>query len=346
MDILASLYIHHINPVILDIPGTPFALRWYGLAYVAGFLAGYWVLLQLAKRNMYCVSVEKLGDFITNVCIFGVLCGGRLGEFFFYWLPQNGLTGIWQDLCFVWSSWLQGQFTLPWVFRVWEGGMASHGGILAVTAVALHYAWRNKKSFCAVLDGLAIVSPLGLCFGRIANFINGELYGRAADESNPLAMKFPGELHELPAHVQVNAMHAMDTAAGTPITTLAQGNEDFYSLVQRLCMENDAVREALGQFLTPRYPSQLFEAFGEGVVIFAVLFTVRLLWRTAPAGIFAALFAFIYAAARITCEAYKEPDAGVWFGITEGQWLSLLIALLGAGFFIAAIRNARQGKTA
>ena len=81
-----STYIHHLDPILLEIPGTPLALRWYGLAYVAGFVLGYYVLLQLSKRKMYCVEPEKLGDFITAVCIFGVLMGGRLGEFFFVFL--------------------------------------------------------------------------------------------------------------------------------------------------------------------------------------------------------------------------------------------------------------------
>lgn len=330
--LLTATYIHHLDPILVDIPGTPLALRWYGLAYVAGFVLGYWVLLQLSKRNMYCVKPDKLGDFITTVCIFGVLMGGRLGEFFFYWLPEKGLSGFLSDP--------------TWVFRVWEGGMASHGGILAVIAVALWYAIKNKHSFCAVLDGLAIVSTIGLFFGRVANFINGELFGRVTDAANPLAMKFPTELGGLPMETQVQAVTAMSDAAGTPITTLATPNEGFYDLVLRLCRENDVVREALGQFLNPRYPSQLFEAVGEGLLLFAVLLSVRLLWRKAPAGIFSALFAFLYAAARITCEHFKQPDAAVWYGVTEGQWLSIGIALCGVGFLIAAIRNYRRGEQA
>lgn len=323
-----ALYIHHLDPVLVNIPGTPLALRWYGLAYVAGFVLGYLVLLQLAKRRMYCVEPDKLGDFITTVCIFGVLMGGRLGEFFFYWLPEHGLSGFLDDP--------------TWVFRVWEGGMASHGGILAVIAVALWYAVKNKHSFCAVLDGLAIVSTIGLFFGRVANFINGELYGRVAEAGSALAMKFPLEFFSLPTEQKFAAINAMEQAAGTPLPDLALPGEGYYDLVLRLCRENDAVREALGQFLTPRYPSQLFEAVGEGLLIFIVLLSVRLLWRKAPAGIFSALFAFLYAAARITCESFKEPDAGVWYGITQGQWLSFGIVLIGVGFLIAAIRNYRR----
>lgn len=332
MNPLLATYIHHIDPVLLNIPGTPLALRWYGLAYVAGFVLGYYALLLLSKRNLYCVAPDKLGDFITTVCIFGVLMGGRLGEFFFYWLPEHGLSGLAEDPA--------------WVLRVWEGGMASHGGIIAVVLVALWYALRRGHSFCAVLDGLAIVSPIGICFGRIANFINGELYGRIVPEGSSLGVKFPLEFSSLPADVQIRALTEMEHAAGAPLLTLQQPGEYYYDMLLRLCRENDAVREAMGAVLNERYPSQLFEALGEGALIFAVLLAVRLLWRNAPAGIFSALFALLYAAARITCEGFKQPDAGVWYGITQGQWLSIGIALMGVGFLIAAVRNYRNANAA
>lgn len=121
-----ATYIHQINPVLWEIPGTPLALRWYGLAYIAGFILGYLMLKWLSARKLYCVEEEKLGDFITLVCLLGVLAGGRLGEFFFYWLPEKGLDGFLADP--------------SWVFRVWEGGMASHGGMIGVILVSYFYA--------------------------------------------------------------------------------------------------------------------------------------------------------------------------------------------------------------
>lgn len=327
---ICTTYIHHLDPIILNIPGTPLALRWYGLAYVAGFVLGYLVLRWLAGRKLYCVEQEKLGDYVTLICIFGVLMGGRLGEFFFYWLPEHGLKGFLADP--------------TWVIRVWEGGMASHGGIICVILTAISYAWKHKLSAAALIDGLAIVSPIGLFFGRVANFINGELYGRVTDAANPLAMKFPQEIFELAPQQQIQAIVAVEHAAGGSMHTLALPGEVFFDTLSRLCRENEAVREALGQFLNPRYPSQLFEAVGEGLLIFAALLTVRLLWRNAPAGIFSAAFAFLYAAARITCECFKEPDAGVWYGITQGQILSIVIAILGLFFLAAAIRNHKKQK--
>lgn len=325
-----ATYIHNLDPIIIDIPGTPLALRWYGLAYVAGFILGYYVLLLLSKRNLFCIEQKKLGDFVTLICICGVLLGGRLGEFFFYWLPEHGFSGFLNDP--------------TWVLRVWEGGMASHGGILAVILTGIWYARKHKISAVQLIDGVAIVSPIGLFFGRVANFINGELYGRIAEASNPIAMKFPQELFTLPPQQQIQSMVAVEHAAGNSIRNLAQPGEAFFDTLTRICRENEAASEALGQFLNPRYPSQLFEAVGEGLIIFVVLLSIRLLWRNAPAGIFSALFAFIYAAARITCECYKEPDAAVWHGITQGQLLSILIAILGIPFLIHAIFQLRKQK--
>lgn len=329
MPILAT-YIHHLDPIIVDIPGTPLALRWYGLAYVGGFILGYLVLQWLSGKKLYCVEKEKLGDYVTLICIFGVLMGGRLGEFFFYWLPEHGLSGFLADP--------------GWVFRVWEGGMASHGGIIGVILTAFWYAWKHKLSAAALIDGVAIVSPIGLFFGRVANFINGELYGRVADAANPLAMKFPQEIFELAPQQQIQAVVAVEHAAGGSMRELALPGEVFFDTLSRLCRENAAVREALGQFLNPRYPSQLFEAVGEGLLIFVALLTLRLLWRNAPAGIFCAAFAFLYAAARITCECFKQPDAGVWYGITQGQALSIVIAILGIFFLIYALRGLKKQK--
>ncbi len=318
MNPLLAIYIHHLDPIIVKLPIEHLALRWYGLAYVAGFVLGYWVLLQLSKRHLYCVEPQKLGDFITLVCLVGVIMGGRLGEFFFYWLPARGLQGLCDDPL--------------WVLRVWEGGMASHGGIAAVLLVAIIYAWRRHLSIPGVCDGLAIVCPIGLFFGRVANFINGELYGRPCSPDNPLAMKFPLEYLEFPEPLRRSADAAMSQAAGIPVN--GWGNFDF---IADLCRNNDVAREALGRFLTPRFPSQLFEAFGEGLIIFAVLITLRLVWKKAPDGIFSALFCFLYAAARISAECFKEPDAPMWGSITRGQYLSFAVIALGAAFLAIAL---------
>ncbi len=300
MTSILSVYIHDLDPVLFDIPGTALSVRWYGLAYLAGFVLGYLLLVQLAKKKLYCIEGEKLSDFIAlQVCLIGVVCGGRLGEFFFYWLPKNGLSGFLNDP--------------TWVFRVWEGGMASHGGIIGVILVAWFYARRNKLSFPAVLDGLAIAAPIGLCCGRIANFINGELWGKECSPDNPLAVRFPQE-----------------------------GGFEFHQWFMGRPAE-DQVRVA-EQLLPARYPSQLFEAFGEGLLLFAILIIVRLKWKNAPAGVFAGLFGVLYAIARIVCELFKQPDDAVWGGVTKGQALSLLIFVAGCLFLYHAIKQKKSAN--
>lgn len=324
MPVIAT-YIHHLNPILIDIPGTPLAVRWYGLAYIGGFILGYMVLRWLSRKNLFILDHEKLQDYVTAICIFGVLAGGRLGEFFFYWLPENGWSGLMADP--------------TWVLRVWEGGMASHGGILGAGIVSLYFARKHEISVLKLIDGIAIASPVGLFLGRVANFINGELYGRITDAANPIAVKFPMEIYELPAQQQIQAKAAVEHAIGHPLPW-----QGFYDSLCQACRESEAAREALGQFLNPRYPSQLFEAFGEGALLFAASITVRLLWKNAPDGTFAALFCLLYAAARITCECFKEPDAAVWHGITQGQLLSLIIAALGVMFTFTAFRNYKSQK--
>ena len=324
---LIATSIHHLDPVILDIPGTPLSLRWYGLAYVAGFVLGYWVLLQLSKKKLYCVSPDKLADFITVVCLVGVIIGGRLGEFFFYWLPAHGLSGLMADPL--------------WVFRVWEGGMASHGGILAVLITAIIYARKQHLSIPAVCDGLAIVCPIGLFFGRVANFINGELYGRICAADSVLAMKFPQEFLSFSAEQRGAILQALSSQPGSPLAEPSSGGL-FFEDILRLVRENDAFRNGLGEYLNPRYPSQLFEAFGEGLLIFVILIILRLTWRHAPAGIFSALFCFLYAAARIFTECFREPDAPLWGSITRGQYLSFAVIALGCIFLVFSYRSAKH----
>lgn len=326
---ILATYIHHLDPVILNIPGTPLSLRWYGLAYIAGFVLGYWVLLQLSKRDLYCVKPKKLADFITIICLVGVIVGGRLGEFFFYWLPANGVSGFLEDPL--------------WVLRVWEGGMASHGGIIAVLLATMIYARRQHLSIPAVCDGLAIVCPIGLFFGRVANFINGELYGRVCAPENPLAMKFPQEFLSFAPQQRAQIIQALSSLPDSPLHMPHAGGfyfEDILGFVR----DNAAFRERFGDFLSARYPSQLFEALGEGLLLFLVLITLRLSWRHAPAGIFSALFCFLYAAARIFTECFREPDAPLWGTITRGQYLSFGVIALGCIFLAVALYSSRRTR--
>ncbi len=323
---LLATYIHHLDPEIFSITGTPLALRWYGLAYVAGFFLGYLILRYLSSKDLYIMPKEKLGDFITGICIFGVVLGGRMGELLFYWLPREGWDGFCNDPL--------------WVLRVWEGGMASHGGIIGVSLVCVYFARRYKLPLLQLGDGLAIVAPLGIFFGRLANFINGELYGRVAPEGNMLAMKFPRELNELwITHREAWTAMYLNIVKITPPPSDAITIPRVNAWIIELSRESEAVRVVLGEILTPRYPSQLFEAFAEGLIIFLVLITLRFTWKKAPAGIFIAIFCFMYAAGRIVCEYYREPENELWLDFTRGQYLSFGIVVMGIGFLLASLKQ-------
>lgn len=147
----------------------PFAIRWYALSYMAGLLGGWQILRQLAKRPHSPVSPEQF-DQLLNYVLFGVIAGGRLGYVIFY-KPFDYL----QDPLAI--------------LRVWEGGMSFHGGFLGVVVATFIFARKHKIPLMPLSDRVALVAPLGLFFGRLANFINGELYGRVT--SHPAGMIFP-----------------------------------------------------------------------------------------------------------------------------------------------------------
>ncbi len=168
---MLGYYLHDLDPFIFHLTEN-LGPRWYGMAYVLSFVCGYALLHWLAKRRYADLQPAQVGDFITWAALFGVMLGGRLGYVLFY-KPEM----LREPLS---------------IFKVWEGGMASHGGIIGLVLFTLYYARRHKLSWTNLGDNLVVVAPIGLFFGRCANFINGELYGRAA--SVPWAMQFPKEL--------------------------------------------------------------------------------------------------------------------------------------------------------
>jgi len=211
------------------------------------------------------------------------------------------------------------------IFKVWEGGMASHGGIIGLVLFTLYYARRHKLSWTNLGDNLVVVAPIGLFFGRCANFINGELYGRAA--SVPWAMQFPKELLELPnaaeAERAVVACRQIDPGITTP-----------EAIIQSVHTHPDVVSVLRG-ILTPRHPSQLYEALCEGILLFAILWFVRTRIRT-PNGVLTGLFLVCYSIFRIIVENFREPDASLIAGFTRGQFFSFFLIALGIGYIVFA----------
>ncbi|MBM3491262.1 MAG: prolipoprotein diacylglyceryl transferase [Alphaproteobacteria bacterium] len=165
---LVALPFPAIDPVLIEI--GPFAIRWYALAYVASLLLGWRYFLLLDRRRGRLLSTGAADDLLIWVAL-GVVLGGRLGYVLFYNLPfylQEPLQAL----------------------AVWRGGMSFHGGLLGVVLAIVLFARRRQVALLPLADRLACTVPIGLFFGRLANFINGELYGRASDA--PWAMVFPG----------------------------------------------------------------------------------------------------------------------------------------------------------
>ncbi len=156
-----------IDPVALQI--GPLAIRWYSLAYIAGILLGWRYMRHLSQRWESSISDEHLGDFILWAT-FGIILGGRLGYVLFYNLDQYLAEPL-------------------QILVIWRGGMSFHGGLLGMIATTWLFARRRSIPILALSDLIACAAPIGLLLGRIANFVNGELYGRATDV--PWAMVFP-----------------------------------------------------------------------------------------------------------------------------------------------------------
>lgn len=314
-------YIHDLNPVALPIYGN-LAVRWYGLAYLAGFVAGFLLLRHLARRSLWVLKPEKTADFIAAAAMFGVFLGGRLGYVFFYQLPEQGWSKILSDPLMI--------------FRVWEGGMASHGGILGLVIFTWFYAKKEKVTWTGLGDGLCVVAPLGLFFGRVANFINGELYGRIVEGVVPWAVRFPLSLMKEPESVQRDAWQAC--AEIEPSLMDAQSMETLISVAR----ENPEVSQTLGDFLPPRHPSQIYEALLEGALLFAILWWVRTRYKNVPDGLLTGLFFALYAGFRILGEQFREPDAALVGSLTRGQFFSLFMFVFAALFLLHAWRGWRQ----
>ena len=255
---MTALIFPEIDPIIFSL--GPLHVRWYGLMYVLGFLASYYLVRSQIREYKY----HQLANHFENlnlVLILGVVVGGRLGYVFFY----------------NFSYYLAHPLEIP---ATWSGGMSFHGACLTLLLAGWIFCRKNKLDYWKAADIYIATLPIGLGLGRIGNFINGELYGRTSDL--PWAMVFPG---------------------GGPF---------------------------------PRHPSQLYESFLEGFLLFVILWSVRKKpWHKNqywPHGSILALFLIGYGCFRIVVENFREPDqqVGYIFGLfTMGQFLSACMVVCG-----------------
>jgi len=274
-----------IDPIAVSL--GPFAIRWYALAYIVGLIIGWRYCLILSDRPPRLVSRRDIDDFFVWATL-GVVLGGRIGFVLFYNLP------------FYVEHPLQ-------IFELWHGGMSFHGGALGVSIAIILFARNRRLPVFALSDIVIEAIPIGLFFGRIANFINGELWGRITDV--PWAMVFPGG---------------------------AAGSDAVAPALRGLCQSVTFADGSPG-LNCPRHPSQLYEATCEGVLLFLVLLWAEHRGARRRPGIETGIFLAGYAIARMSGELFRQPDQQLGFlfhigefGVTMGQLLSVPVLIAGA----------------
>ncbi|PZN27736.1 MAG: prolipoprotein diacylglyceryl transferase [Proteobacteria bacterium] len=273
-----------IDPIIFSV--GPLAVRWYGLMYVIAFAMAWWLARRRAAEPASTWNATDVDDLIFFAAI-GVILGGRLGWVLFYGLEQV----VRDPLA---------------VFRIWEGGMSFHGGLLGVLIAVTLFARRRRRHVADVFDFLAPLPGLGLFVGRIGNFINGELWGKPTD---------------------VPWAFIVDPARLYP--------------VQAAEAENLCRRLGVDPCVLQLHASQLYEGLLEGLLLFIILwvFTARPRPRLAPSG----LFLLVYGVARFAVEFVRIPDENrgyLFFDwVTMGQILSAPMIVAGIVLLVLAYRR-------
>jgi len=277
--------LHDINPVALPLPFWPHGIHWYGIMYLLGFAVAFFLGRSRIRKGRFAgISEERFSDLLFNGML-GVIIGGRVGYVLFY-------------------AWHEFTANPLFLFKINEGGMSFHGGLLGVMAAVAIWSYQNKKHVFDTLDFIAPLVPAGLGFGRIGNYIGGELWGRLTGKD--WGVVFP---NALPAELAAKPM-------------------------QQLHALNDA------GLLTPyaRYPSQLAQALLEGLAMFVILYLYSR--STRPRYAVSGLFALSYGVFRFAIEFIREPDRDIgfiaWGWLTMGQLLSLPLILVGLALLYAS----------
>lgn len=361
-------WVHQMNPFLIQLTEN-IGIRWYGLAYLTGFFVGYFIMVVIARRGLVAADgtrslpEEKLGDYLLAI-VLGTMIGGRVGYALFY--SQDLLTDFSMKFPF-WG-----------VLRVWEGGMASHGGMLGIILAAAWYAHRQNRraekttppqDWMNLGDLTTLGGSLGICAGRIANFINGELYGRPIESVKSFgaewAVKFPTEAYlwlKYDAEKQItssspdllprlaNAAEAVGMKAShwleivarvrTSMPARAEVQNVILKIISATEQHNQTVIAALEPVLTARHPYQLYGSLLEGLLLFLIAAAVW--YKPRKPGVVGGIWLISYAIVRIITESIRMPDAHLGYqllGLTRGQWLSVAMLVGSIGVLVYALRR-------
>ena len=292
------MFVHpQFDPVAIQL--GPLAVRWYGLMYLLAFIQIVILGKFRARQNLLTGWHPRDVDDMLFYGVFGTILGGRLGYVLFY-KPFY-------------------YFAHPAeMLAIWQGGMSFHGGFLGVLIALWLYARNRNKRWLEVTDFVAPLVPLGLAFGRLGNFINGELWGRVTSATAPWAVYFPQAAAEDKAWI-----------TAFPQEAAARGLA--------------AVYERMG--MLPRHPSQLYESALEGLVLFAVIWLYARHRR--PLGAVSGLFLIGYGSFRFLVEYAREPDSFLGtlaLGMSMGQWLSLPMIVIGVLMMLWAYWRAGKAQ--
>jgi phosphatidylglycerol:prolipoprotein diacylglycerol transferase len=292
------MFVHpQFDPVAIQL--GPLAVRWYGLMYLLAFIQIVILGKFRARQNLLTGWHPRDVDDMLFYGVFGTILGGRLGYVLFY-KPFY-------------------YFAHPAeMLAIWQGGMSFHGGFLGVLIALWLYARNRNKRWLEVTDFVAPLVPLGLAFGRLGNFINGELWGRVTSATAPWAVYFPQAAAEDKAWI-----------TAFPQEAAARGLAAIYERVGML----------------PRHPSQLYESALEGLVLFALIWIYARHRR--PLGAVSGLFLIGYGSFRFLVEYAREPDSFLGtlaLGMSMGQWLSLPMIVIGVLMMLWAYWRAGKAQ--
>ncbi len=327
-------WLNTLNPFLIQFTDE-FGIRWYGLAYLLGFLLTYLIARAVARKHAWPNGALLAGDFVFAAAS-GTIIGGRLGYCLLY-DPSLFMR-------------FTGEFPFWGLFMIHKGGMASHGGMLGIFVACLWFAKKHGLSRWSLLDIVGLAGCVGIFFGRIANFINGELVGRPAPEGLRWAVRFPQELAAFPS-AGIEKLKTLEPVVEQLGVSASQWDHMIYQrgmpgVLQALdrisvrLQEGDPVlAEKVATVLTARHPSQLYEALLEGLLL--GLCCLATWTRSTRPGAVALTFLLLYPLARILGEQFRMPDPQIgfeWLGLTRGQWLSAVMFLLAIFFWKARSR--------